>query len=330
MILIVTSKRDGHIESVSKHLDDAGAPWVRINIEDFATNVEVTVSPASGSGSILLKDSGKEFQLERVRAVWFRKPDPVILSHFSLEPAALEYVEAELTEVILGLYGLLNHAYWINNPFQTRLAHRKLFQLKVAKEVGFAVPHTLVTNCSRAALRFAEVLNGDLAIKSLGAVSVVANRGKDFVQYGVFTRRISLTDLQESSGQIQYMPTLFQEFVEKQSEIRVTCVGGRTFACRIEPREGDITADDYRFDTKNLRHTPTECPELSERMRAYMRAFDLNFGCFDFAVRRSGQPVFLEMNCNGQWLWVEELTGLPIGAAIADELLRACNLVSGR
>ena len=26
---------------------------------------------------------------------------------------------------------------------------------------------------------------------------------------------------------------------------------------------------------------------------------------------------------NGQWLWVENLTGLPIGRAIADELLTA-------
>ena len=38
----------------------------------------------------------------------------------------------------------------------------------------------------------------------------------------------------------------------------------------------------------------------------------LNFGCFDVVVSKSGQPVFLECNPNGQWLWVENMTGLEI------------------
>lgn len=52
-----------------------------------------------------------------------------------------------------------------------------------------------------------------------------------------------------------------------------------------------------------------------------MRAFELNFACFDIAVTKTNEAVFFECNPNGQWLWVENLTGLPIGKAIADELL---------
>ena len=33
MILIITSKRDSHIGAVSRHLTQAGAKWVRINVE---------------------------------------------------------------------------------------------------------------------------------------------------------------------------------------------------------------------------------------------------------------------------------------------------------
>jgi hypothetical protein len=51
-----------------------------------------------------------------------------------------------------------------------------------------------------------------------------------------------------------------------------------------------------------------------------MKAFGLNFGCFDIGITKSGEPVFFECNPNGQWQWVENLTGLPIGKAIADEL----------
>jgi hypothetical protein len=52
-----------------------------------------------------------------------------------------------------------------------------------------------------------------------------------------------------------------------------------------------------------------------------LRAFGLNFGCFDILVTKAGEPVFLEMNPNGQWLWVENMTGLPIGQAIAHQLI---------
>jgi hypothetical protein len=107
MILIVTSKRDGHIEAVSKHITAAGVPWVRVNTEDFATNVEIEVTPEKNSGWLWIKDSGKELRLREVGAVWYRKPDPVIVEHFDLDAAALEYVEAEFTEVVQGLYALL-------------------------------------------------------------------------------------------------------------------------------------------------------------------------------------------------------------------------------
>src|SRR5688572_28006271 len=101
MILIVTSKRDGHVEAVSKHL--AAVPWTRINIEDFANNIEIDVTPANGAGRLVVKNNGKDVNSQDVRAVWYRKQDPVRLQHFDMDPPALEYVEAEFTEVILGL-----------------------------------------------------------------------------------------------------------------------------------------------------------------------------------------------------------------------------------
>jgi glutathione synthase/RimK-type ligase-like ATP-grasp enzyme len=122
---------------------------------------------------------------------------------------------------------------------------------------------------------------------------------------------------------IRHLPTAFQEFIEKQYELRITVVGSHIFACRIESRSDDLTADDYRFDTTRLRHSPDDCPELKDRLLAYMRAFGITFGCFDIMVTQAHEPVFVECNVNGQWQWVENLTGLQIGRAIAQELLTA-------
>src|SRR5262245_39607491 len=110
MILIFTAKNDSHVGAVAKHFDAAGLEWVRINTEDFARNVELRVEPTSGDGVLVVRDSAKCVDLRRVTAVWYRKPEPIAVAHFALDPGALEYVEAEFTEILMGLYALLEHA----------------------------------------------------------------------------------------------------------------------------------------------------------------------------------------------------------------------------
>jgi glutathione synthase/RimK-type ligase-like ATP-grasp enzyme len=52
-----------------------------------------------------------------------------------------------------------------------------------------------------------------------------------------------------------------------------------------------------------------------------MASLGLRFGAFDFLATAGGW-VFLEVNSNGQWAWIEDQTGLPIASAIADALTR--------
>lgn len=321
MILIFTAKIDSHVGSVSKHLDAAGVAWVRINTEDLATNIELTVNPTSGNGTLFVRDSGKRIDLSRVTAVWYRKPEPVAVAHLAVDAGALEYVEAEFTEILMGIYALLKDAIWINNPFTTRHAHRKLLQLRVAAEVGFKTPRTILTNDVETALQFASEIGVDLAIKSIGSLCVSQAVDKQTVHYGLFTRRITHEELEAAKDKVRYMPTLFQEFVEKRCELRITCVGEQVFACCIEARIGDVTSDDYRFDTKKLKHSAFECSELHQKLHAYMRAFALNFACFDILISKQGEAIFCECNPNGQWQWCEEMAGLPIGEAIAFQLM---------
>lgn len=319
MILIITSKSDGHIEPVTRHLDSAQIPWVRLNTEDAARNIEFNISLAGGIRELHLRDSGRRVDLGSVRAVWYRKPERVHIEHFDLEGGALDYVEAEFREILDGIYALLEAVPWINNPFASRLSHRKMLQLCVASRVGFRIPRTLVSNMPDEVFRFAASLQGDLAIKSLGALSVTKSSGVTEVQYGIFTRRISRSELEAVADKIAYLPTTFQEFIPKKCELRITCIGREVFACRIDSRD-DVTADDYRFDTTGLDHVASEWPNLHERLHTYMDLLGLSFACFDIIVPHQGEPVFLEANPNGQWLWVEHLTGLPIGRAIAEEL----------
>ena len=55
-------------------------------------------------------------------------------------------------------------------------------------------------------------------------------------------------------------------------------------------------------------------------LRAYLKACGLRFGAFDLIVTPQGEYVFLELNPNGQWYWVELSTGAPMADAMADLL----------
>jgi hypothetical protein len=60
--------------------------------------------------------------------------------------------------------------------------------------------------------------------------------------------------------------------------------------------------------------------KLEERCLALPKSFGLRFSAIDLVVRPDREVVFLELNPNGQWGWIEEVTGLPIIHAIADLL----------
>jgi hypothetical protein len=51
-----------------------------------------------------------------------------------------------------------------------------------------------------------------------------------------------------------------------------------------------------------------------------MDSFGLNFASLDMIVTPDGEFVFLELNPNGQWLWLEYELGLPLVASMADLL----------
>jgi glutathione synthase/RimK-type ligase-like ATP-grasp enzyme len=61
---------------------------------------------------------------------------------------------------------------------------------------------------------------------------------------------------------------------------------------------------------------------VAEAVDRLMRALRLRFGALDLIVAPDDEHWFLEVNPNGQWGWIEDATGLPIAASIADALQR--------
>ena len=118
-------------------------------------------------------------------------------------------------------------------------------------------------------------------------------------------------------------PYLFQEFVPKSSDVRVTIIGDEAFAVRIHSQENVGTATDFRrTDLTLLRHEPFELPpEVARRCLMLVHDAGCLFGAIDLAEQDDGSYVFFENNPGGQWAWLEQLTRLPLRSRLADLLL---------
>ena len=134
----------------------------------------------------------------------------------------------------------------------------------------------------------------------------------------IFTSALAPNDLEDLSG-LDLAPVTLQEMVEKSSDIRVTVVGDEVFAAEILSQGRESSKVDWRAtDDENLEHRTHELPPtLARRCRRLVSYLGLSFGAIDFALKADGTYVFFEINPNGEWLWLEDLLGLPISDRIA-------------
>jgi glutathione synthase/RimK-type ligase-like ATP-grasp enzyme len=198
---------------------------------------------------------------------------------------------------------------WVNPRIADEAAHRKPYQWEVAQQVGLRLPHTLVTNRPEEARAFIEQLGVGRVVFKAFLASIEAWRE---------TRLIDAADM-ERLEQVRYAPVIFQEYVEGV-DLRITAVGDRLFPCEIDARNTSYPAD-MRMVVGESKVQQVELPGgLYDTLLALQRRLGLYYGAMDMRRTPDGEYVFLEVNPAGQWLFVERLTGMPIGQAVADLL----------
>lgn len=307
--LIIAGDGDPHVDAVAVRLRAKGVAPLCLNKANL-------VSSGLGTSGASVRIDGEE--LDRITSIWNRRLLPLVLPN-EMEARWRRWCEQEFSEALLGsLYRL--DAHWVSDYYAVKKASLKTLQLQVAREEAhFDVPDYVITSDETLARSFIDgVCNGEAVVKPLGRPVVAADDSLSTV----FTNRVSTRE-DFAWADLRYAPCIFQRLIDKVAELRVTVVGSSVFAAKIHvPR--DLPHVDYRtVDPYALRHEAVELPEkVSEGCLGMCRYFDLRFAAFDFLLNKEGGIHFLELNPNGQWLWIEELTGHPISLAIADELCR--------
>jgi glutathione synthase/RimK-type ligase-like ATP-grasp enzyme len=117
---------------------------------------------------------------------------------------------------------------------------------------------------------------------------------------------------------------MFQPYVDKALELRCVVIGEHIFCASIDSQANELTRRDWRagdWRGTELHQAVFALPDhVQAAIHRLMDSFDINFASMDMIVTPDGEFVFLELNPNGQWLWLELDLGLPLVASMADLL----------
>ncbi|MFA6601281.1 MAG: hypothetical protein WCT02_00235 [Candidatus Paceibacterota bacterium] len=260
---------------------------------------------------------GKEYDVRQFTGIWYMHPMlPMdLLRHPQVE--FRPFISAQFLEMRKALWSLMSKAKWLNDPWKMAQAENKIVQLSAATQSGLAVPDTIVTSDPEAVRHFYAEHGGRIIVKILATSPIL-----DQV---IYTNLVSEESIQTIET-VKLSPSIFQEYIPKSYELRITVVGHQIFPVKILSQANIQTSIDWRAKPTDNDHgvMMEQCtlPEkIIDQIRHFMSAMGLNFGCIDMIVTPAGHYIFLEINPNGQWYFVQLKTGAQIAEAIAQLLV---------
>jgi glutathione synthase/RimK-type ligase-like ATP-grasp enzyme len=318
MILILSNRDDLHASRVADKLRERGAAIACVDHRQFPAQARISLRYEDRVAKAIWRTTEGDLDLSALTGIWHRRPylprpDPRI------ESDALR--KAITDDSDLFLRDLWNATECLTVPAPTlvyRRADLKATQLACAIRLGLEVPDTLITNDPQEVLAFHRKHDGRIISK---LASPVINR--DYLAEGVrYTNVVSHRDIGYVQS-VRHGPVIFQGYVPKRLELRITIIGDAIFPVEIHSQSARRTRHDWRhYDHFNTPMYPHALPaEVERQLRALVAQQGLCFGAIDMVLTPDDRYVFLELNPNGQFLWMEDLMGLPMSDAMCDLLM---------
>jgi glutathione synthase/RimK-type ligase-like ATP-grasp enzyme len=195
-------------------------------------------------------------------------------------------------------------AWWVNPKEAATRANSKLLQLKVAVECGMMIPITMFSNDPQDIRYFLLKHEGDGVIYKPLCSNFWFEDERIKMSY---TSKLSFLEL-PSNKLLQVSPGIFQKEIKKKYELRITCFGDYLVAAKINSQSHAEGKVDWRaIPEGQMKIDPYVLPSsLEDNIRKFMKKMGLVFGSLDFIVSEDNDYIFLEINEQGQFLWVEE------------------------
>jgi hypothetical protein len=310
MLLLLSNSIDGSADLLVALCAERGVPVFRFNI-DLWTRYRFAWT---ADGFAFHDPAERSVRSEEISACLWRRPslrDTPAWEGGSPEDRAA--TEAELHTIVreLGDWARARGLLRLIEPSGPRRVGR-LAQMRVARDF-FTVPDWAVGW----GVRWPP---GRRMVKRLTTEAVGASRDLQIYVQSVASERLSPD-----------WPWLLQEIAPGDRDATVVYVDGRCFGFKMEATRTELGVEDWRIRNGPNSDTWRVWPlsdDLVERIRRYMRRLGLKFGRLDFVVGAEG-AVFLEVNPNGQFGWLDDPNGWPLHNAVLDAVLDPSARIDG-
>jgi hypothetical protein len=313
MVIVISRAGDSHTAVVLQRLSERGVPTELVDLSDFPHRASLSLrrrSHARSEHHVRWAD-WRKICFEDASAIWWRRPQSFQFQSEILEPGMAAFAQVEVQEAFAGLWLSLD-AFWINHPARDQEAGRKVYQLRLAAELGLDIPDTLITCDPEDARRFIERYGPEQTIYK--AFSATARLWRE--------TRVLKHDELAFLGNVRFAPVIFQEYIPADVDLRITVVGDRIFPAAIYSQQTSYK-EDFRMDMASAKVEACRLPvDVEEKLLALMQRLGLVYGAIDMRRTPQGRHVFLEINPAGQWLFVEDRTGQSITDALCSEMAR--------
>ncbi|MBE3559682.1 MAG: ATP-dependent carboxylate-amine ligase [Ktedonobacteraceae bacterium] len=270
------------------------------------------------SGIITCRD--QQILLDSLTSIWWRRPERYRAPE-GYSPGEKTFLEEEANRGIVGVLDSLSlhHTLWVSRPYHIRRADLKPLQLASAQHLGLRIPRTLVTNDPAAVREFYDECRGEVVLKAVSRGAIEDQARRRFI----YTSKVQPEHLSALDG-VRITAHLFQERLPKRFDLRVVVIGRQVFAIEIHSQHSEHASLDFRRGYQDLVYKVHSLPDdIKKKALALVRLFELQFSSMDFIVTPQGEYVFLDLNPNGQFYWLQLrlLYHLPLKEAMADLLV---------
>ncbi len=243
----------------------------RFDVADFPRHVTINAElqdEVGWRGWVETEDG--RIPLDQVKSIYYRRPTSFIFPDDVLGDD-LTFAAAEARRGFGGLLFSLP-TQWVNHPASVADCEFKPTQLHAAASCGLTTPRTLLTSDPEQARIFCQTVEQGIVYKPLSAANIVT--GDEVHQ--IFTSRISAADFDDVD--LSLTMNLFQEWIPKRYDARVTVIGQRFFGVAIHAASSDAYTD-WRADYDSLSYEPISLPaHVRIGITAYMKRFELLYG----------------------------------------------------
>jgi hypothetical protein len=314
MLLILTNTQDATSDYLVSVLNRKGVDFLRFDTDSCLDRIKFKCEQSHP----LLQFDGRWYQPNDFKNVWYRRPERLKHEQLDGSPEGKLILE-EWAEALEGFFAHVPLARWMNHPSCNVLASHKIEQLTRAKSLGFLVPDTLVTQDAGELRRFFARHNEQVIVKPMAAGYVERTDGH--ADTLIYTNQVTLNHLDDLDD-LPSCPTLFQQFIEKTSDVRITVVGDDVHAVQLTAKElgGSQRCDIRRNNMDDVTYSEVTIPqEVFGNVKRLLDHYHLRYAAIDMAIGTDANWYFFEVNPNGQWAWLDLVGGTNIASSFVKE-----------